>query len=765
MDIRDDGISDSYSNDKYPDPEIDGVSHETDEAPKKKHRLDSLKLLGRLSTIRIWQEQEQERQAFNRYQMAMDEDYYDSLQYTEEDAAELMERGQAPTVYNEIKPTIDWMIGTERRTRIDYKVLPRRKDGSDDAEVKTKLMKYLSDVNKAPFSRSEAFAQAAKAGLGWLEVGVRGDQTDEPIFYRSQPWRYMLYDSNGVERDLSDSRYIFRWKYLDADIAEVIFDDRKDLIKGSVIDGNSNASFNDTEDDLWYMGARVTEPGQDYASASAGKYRPYDSSAFAFTRRDRVKLFECWYRMPVKQKKFRGGDFDGQVFDSRNPEHAEALKSSQSSIYDRIEMQIRVAIYCEKGLLWESESPFNHGKFPFIPVWAYRRSRDNAPYSPIRTMRDPQDSLNKRGSKALWLLSTNRTVMDEGAVDDVDEYREEVARPDAVIVKNTGKSLEINRDVQLAEEHLKLMDRDQSYIRNGGGVTSENLGRETNAIAGKAIIARQEQGGVITTEIFDNHRFAVQIAGEIELSLIEQFFSQEKTIRLTGERGNASFVEINTPDPETGEILNDVTATQADFKVSEQDYKSTLRVAMFESLFDIVGRLAQMSPETALKLLDLVVEMADVPNRDELVARIRQINGMRDPGAEMTEEEVQAEKQAKEEQAIAKEMTLQRAQAELAEIIAKKEKLGAEAVNKRLEALFASIQAGELIALNPAIAPVADQIANSAGFEDQTEEDPIVNQPEQAIEGQHQVNQDQITPEPISPFEGARQGIETPEVD
>lgn len=757
--IRDDGITDSYTQKSYPDPDIDGDDSD-DQKPEPKHRLDSQEMLGRLSTLLIWKEQEMERQAFNRYQMAVDEDYYDSLQISEEDAMELQQRGQAPCVYNEVKPTIDWMIGTERRTRIDYKVLPRRKDDLNQAETKTKLMKYLSDTNKSPASRSAAFASACKAGMGWLEIGVRGDKTDEPLFYRSQPWRHMLYDSNGIERDLSDSRYVFRWKYVDLDIAEAIFDSRKRLIKESVINGNNSLGADEQEDELWYMGARVTEPGQDFASASAGKYRPYDGSAFAYTRRDRVKIFECWYRMPVRIKKLRGGDLDGMRFNPDDPSHKTAIDEGAVSTYDRLEMQIRVAIFCDKGLLYEGESPFKHGRFPFVPIWSFRRSRDNAPYGPIRSMRDPQDSLNKRGSKALWLLSTNRTVMDENAVDDIDEYREEVARPDAVIVKKAGKSLEISRDVQLAEEHLKLMDRDQRYIRNGGGVTEENLGRQTNADSGKAIIARQEQGGVITTELFDNHRYAVQLAGEIELSLIEQFFTEEKVIRLTGERGNPSFTEINTVDPETGEILNDITSTQADFKVSEQNYKESLRIAMFESMFDIVGRLAQFNPEISLKLLDLVVEMADIPNRDEFVQRIRSISGMRDPDKDPTPEEEAEDKRRAGIEEAQLQMQLETAKANLKEAIAKGDKLSADALNSKLEAFYAAVQAAGQIALNPTIVPVADDLMTSAGFEDATPESGTM-QPEQQLPADPA---QQSLPDPQSPFDGVRAGIETPEI-
>ena len=416
-------------------------------------------------------------------------------------------------------------------------------------------------------------------------------------------------------------------------------------------------------------------------------------------------------------------------------------------------------------------------------MWAYRRSLDNAPYSPIRVMRDSQDSLNKRGSKALWILSTNQIVMEEGAVDDIEALRDEAARPDAIIVRARGKELLVNRDGQLAEQHLRLMDRDAVAIRNGGGVTAENLGRETNANSGKAILARQDQGGVVTSELFDNLRWAVQWAGELELSLVEQFFTSEKTVRLVGERGTASFVEVNARDPNTGQILNDITATKADFVVSQQDYRDSLRIAMFESLMEIVGRIAQMDPNTALAMLDLVVEMADIPNRDELVSRIRELNGQRDPEAEATpEEQAQQQQQAQAQQAQqqmmmeAQQVELARLKAEVAKLGSDVEKAQAESINKRLEAMYSALQSAQIVAQAPGAAVMADEIMKGAGFDS----NPI--DAEQAMVAQAAAQQpappalapppgvEQAMPaEPVaaapSPFEGARQGIETPTND
>lgn len=741
-----------------------GVSDATTEQEPPKHRLDSGASQRLLSKLRDWYDQEWQRQAANRFQQALDCDYYDGLQWSEEDAQVLLDRNQAPLVFNEIKPTIDWVIGTERRTRIDFKVLGREKSDNDSAQSKTQLLKYLDDTNKSAFHRSHAFADAVRAGVGWIETGIRGDPTEELLYVRHEDWRCILYDSNDKTRDLSEARYLFRWKWVDQDIAEACFADRIDVVRRAVCDGVSLTAEDD--DELFYLGARVTAPGQDFAGASVGRFSPIDHSALAWSKRSRVKLIECWYRMPVLRKKFSSGEFMGKRFDSQNPAHIAALQDG-SSVFDKLEMEMRCAIFTTAGLLWEGPSPFRHDKFPFIPVWCYRRQRDNAPYGAIRQIRDPQDDLNKRQSKALWILSSNRVEMEDGAVDDIEDLRFEMSRPDSIIVRNKGKELSIRRDTELAQEHLTLMDRDANHIRNVAGVTAENLGRQTNADSGKAIVARQEQGSIVTAEIFDNLRYAVQLMGEIELSNIEQFYTMPKVIRVLGERGAAKYHSINTIDPDTGDILNDVTASQADYVVSEQDFKSSLRLAMFESLFDIVGRLAQMNPEVALNLLDLVVEMADLPGRDELVARIRKINGQRDPDVDPTPEELQAQSDADEKRATAEALETERLRAELDNLRAKTEDIIAARVKKGVESAYSAMQAGQVIATMPSVAPIADEVMKSSGYQDPTPAGVDPNYPVPPVAQPQQIEFSGNTNPmlPASAGSGAMRGIETQRLD
>ena len=652
-----------------------------DKPVKAPHPLDSPKMKQRHSRIYEWYNQERERQAANRYQQAIDEDYYDNLQWSEEEAQELIERGQAPLVFNETATTVDWIIGTEKRTRVDFKVFPRTEDDVEPAKAKTDVLKFLSDVNKIGFARSLAFSDAVKVGVGWLEDGARDDPTEEPIFGRYESWRHMLWDSLARERDLSDARYLFRMRWTDLDIAKSIFPERRAKLESAAV--ASELWGNEEEEDFWYLGKFFT--ARDQMGEVIGRRTFLSDVAMVNNRRPRVKLIECWYRMPaICRYCDGGGEFDGMQFDSANETMKAAFKRGSFSLYDRLEMKVRCAIMTERDLMQDMPSPYRHNRFPFTPIWAYKRGRDGMPYGPVRRIRDPQDDLNKRASKALFALSTNRVIADSDAFEDHDEAREESARPDAYLIKKKGAEVTFENNYQVAQGHLELLDRDERMIQKVGGVTDDNLGRRTNAVSGLAIQARQLQGSVVTAELFSNLRFAIQHQGEIRLSLAEQFLTQPKVIRIVGSRGKMEWTKINQPEVDAmGNVrfVNDISASQSDFVVDEQDFHQSVRQAMFDAMVELVGKITAVNAEAGLRILRMALEFSDLPNKDEMAGEVESMLGIveEEDLAKMSPEqlaEYQAGVERKREMA---EMQRMAALGEAKEKVAKAEKTAAEA--------------------------------------------------------------------------------------
>lgn len=681
--------------------------------------LEAADVQNRFRKVKEWRRQAHTAAADNRREMAIDQDYVDHIQWSEEDAAELEARGQMPLVFNLIALNCRWITGTEKRTRIDYKVLPRCKEDLKAAQSKTELLKYVQDVNKGGFHRSRAFADAVHVGVGWLEDGIQNDCDAEPLFVTYESWRNIWIDPLSREPDLSDCRFLFREKWVDLDIAVAMFPQKRFALEAQAQSMTDPAQYNDEsryDNPLLYDDGTGTQSGHGVVGDEVD-----------MGSRLRVKLVECWYRLPemcqvIRCERGEVGKqtFHGSVYREGDPVHAWAVQNGFASLTGGVKQVMRCMIFTGSTVLQDELSPYWHNRFPFTPIWCFRRGKDNAPYGVTRGNRGAQDDLNKRKSKAMFLLSTNQVIAESGAVNDVQEAMQEVARPDGWIEVIGNKRFEIRNQATLAVQHVAMMDQDARFIQEGVGVTDENLGRQTNAASGRAIEARQNQGYTATSDMFDNLRLAIQITGERQLALIEQFYDERKVLRLTGERkGAMNWLEVNSEE-------NIITAMQADFVVDEQDYRGTVRQAMFETVLEMVPRIPH--PEAAMKILTLAFEMSDIPMRDEFVQILREVSGLPSPNEE-DDPDKQAQQQAQQQTQLIQQQQaqqLQQAQIELQmkkisedirlisakadEAEQKGKKAELEGLLVKLNALVKSLNIAGDVGNNPHLAEAADQI-------------------------------------------------------
>lgn len=658
---------------------------------------------------------ELEIQGPNRFEQALDEDYYDGIQLSEEDLRVLNDRGQPPMIYNVLAMSMNWIFGSEKRGRTDDKILPRGKEDAKPAERKTKYMKYLGDVNRAAFHRSAAFEDCGKVGVGWLECGLQDEDDGEPVFERSESWRNVIFDSAGSRITEDDHRYRFRSRWVDADVAIAMFKKipgAVDKIERSVQESTVLTGYDGRDGDV------AMDQAESERDTATGR------SMSEFKRR-RVRLIQCEYRDPEDVKKLRGGPFNGQIFDEADPRHKEQIDTGAAVLVEKTMMRMRLAIITPSEIIYDAPSIYRHNTFSLTPIWCYRRGRDGMPYGFVRNLRPIQDGINKRASKALHILSSNKVVIEEGALSEsqsMDDFQNEVARPDGIIVMGSGKLDLVKFDIDrgMDQSHMQLMTHDVGMIQQVGGVTDELMGRKTNAVSGVAVQARQEQGSMATSGPFDNLRLAHQIHGEKKLSLIEQFATEQKQFRITNMRGTPEFVTMNDGLPE-----NDITRSKADFIVSEADWRATMRQAAVSEFTDL---LTKMPPQVAMAVLDLLVDEMDISNRDEIVKRIRAMNGGKDPDAtEPTPEEMQAAQMQQQQQQI-QQQQLQLAMEEQAATIEDKKASAAQKqanvdvaratmLNLNMTAANSAMSAATQVIQMPTIAKVGDGLLMQGGWQ------------------------------------------------
>lgn len=598
---------------------FEGENQPIDDAADDARRLHQDDARALHQSLRGSYQRELERQYQARIEMETDEALYDHIQWDREDRRTLEDRGQVPLVFNVTKTAVDWVLGNQRRKPLDYKILPRKKSGRRHAEIKTQIMKYLSDVSDTPMHVGRAFAEQVKAGLGWLECGVQDEDAGEIIYERFESWRNIIPDSSAKALDFSDGRYLFRVKWTDTDRAMAMFPRSRGTIAAASdrLYEPSGFGTSDTGDNAM--------DSHEMASQDA-----FGAEGIDFPHRKRVRLYEAWFRKPLAERFLKGGDFGGEVYDPLSDGHNwSLLNQPRVEIVSKVRERMMLAVFVDTGLLWVSRSPYRHNEFPFTPLWGYRRAHDGMPYGLIRGVRDIQFDLNKRASKALWHITAKRVHVIKGAVDDIEQLREEIARPDAVTVSNPGFPLpQVESDLQHAAAQMDMMARDMQLIEQISGVTNENMGRPAGGSqSGKAILALQDQGELTTNIFFENMRFGSKKHGEKVLSLVEQYMDAEREFRITDSRGNPDYISVN----DSSDDDNWITRTKADFVVAQQDYKATTRQANVMALIEFATTIANANPAIAMGIIDLIVEELDLPHGPEIVKRVREITGYADP--------------------------------------------------------------------------------------------------------------------------------------
>jgi hypothetical protein len=217
---------------------------------------------------------------------------------------------------------------------------------------------------------------------------------------------------------------------------------------------------------------------------------------------------------------------------------------------------------------------------------------------------------------------------------------------------------------------------------------------------------------------------------------ISKYYGTERVFRITrtnpktgAEEDEA--IELNKFQPETGAYLNDMTAGEYDVVIADQPIQTTFDNTNFTQAIEM--------REKGIAIPDIyVVKHSNLSDKPEIIAAMGQQS---QPPADPTIE------------------------AKVALIQAQTRKTEAEAINKNVEGTFSSIQTAQQVVINPAIAPVADQILKSAGFQD-ADAPPIVDG--SGIQAQPVVdtipeNTNPLTP--VNPGVGITDGIESGEVE
>lgn len=612
--------------------------------------------------------------------------------------------GMPPAIEPLIGPAIEAVLGLEAKTRTDWRITSDGMDGDDVADALNEKLNHAERQSGADKACSDAFKTQCCVGVGWVEV-IRETDPFKPFPYRCEAVHRneIFWDFLAKKPDLSDARYLVRRRWTDIDQAKLMFSEHADLMDHAA--GRWTDRY-----ELALDGGTSTDMGRAWNEQRGSSI---EEQEWMDSENGRVCLFEVWYRRWVEVIVLRSQDGRVDEFDWENPGHIIALADGTVRPQRAIIAKMRRSYWMGPHKLHDGPTPYPHQDFPYAPFFGHREDRTGVPFGLVRGMVYLQDNVNSAISKIRWGLSAVRTERTKGAVAYTDEvFRQQIARPDADIILNAehmaqpGAKFEVFRDFQLNEQQYKMLTDARLGIERASGISSSFAGQRGTATSGVQESTQIEQATQSLASLMDQFKYGRTKVGELLLSLIiEDMAGKPETVTI---RGNAVLpdrdVAINQlVIDETGatKLTNDVSRTR--LKVALQDVPSTpsFRTQQLAAMSEAFKAMPPQYQDVALPHL---LSLMDIPNKQEIIQAIQEAKSQPSP----EQQQAEWERGYKDRELLARYSPDKMA--------AEVKKITAEAVEIGVKAAFGAVQAGQLIAQVPQIAPVADSVLETAGW-------------------------------------------------
>ena len=293
-------------------------------------------------------------------------------------------------------------------------------------------------------------------------------------------WDRIFFDPHSRRKDFSDAKYLGEAIWMDLDDAMRKYPNASDEFETSVAEA-------------------LSQFGETYADKPLAKW--------VDPKRKRVRIVEIYYNdngwkraVIGRYSLVEGGTDSVYLDDEGTPEHPYSLRSA----------------YVD---------------------------RNGQRYGVVRRYKDLQDEHNKRRSKMLHLASARVVLADAGAVDNLQQAKEELKKPDGWITKNPGKEIDVlSNDVEITAQTQLLLHTDAQLAQTGPNAAVQGVSGD---ISGRAKQIDQQAGTVNLGTLFDGLRDWELTTYRKIWNRIRQFWTDEKWIRVRDSDRDLKFVSLN----------------------------------------------------------------------------------------------------------------------------------------------------------------------------------------------------------------------------
>lgn len=491
--------------------------------PSKLDRSNMLRIL------KQWFRDDASHSAKWRTEAKEDYDFRANRQWSPEEKSQLREQLRPEIVFNRSLTILKAVAGFEINSRHEIQFIPRNINDTKVNEVLTGASKWMGDECDAEDEESEAFQDCATCGMGWTESRLDFDVESAGLYEESEinPLE-MYWDHRSRKRNLVDSRRVARLRVMSTAEAMEKFP-------------------NFTENQLDAKWAVGLEP-EEQTKTIEEKRKREENAGDNVLERSEVHIVQMQW---IENEPYWlvADEATNKKIELPNDQYLVLQSRMRLLGIDLMAVQLRrkkfIQAFIGAQILEVGEAPIPD-RFSFECITGEQDKNKGTWFGLMRILRDPQKWANKWLSQTLHILNSGAKggiIAEADLFDDQRQAEESYARPEAITWVRKG-SLSGDKPKFVPKPgtafpagFINLLEFAISSMRDVTGINLELLGQQDINQPGILEAQRKQAGMTVLATMFDSLRRFRKRVGRIRLFYIQNFLSDGRLIRITGQDG------------------------------------------------------------------------------------------------------------------------------------------------------------------------------------------------------------------------------------
>jgi len=436
-------------------------------------------------------------------------DFYHNRQFTKEEISIIQDRGQPVETFNIVKMLTHATLGYLSTVSNEVQVKPRHFNDALSAHLVGDTVEHVLETNDFDEVSLELKQDMLLFGLSCCYENVvptgEMDQYGRKLYRieltRIPPWQVHI-DPLSRLADYSDARYIHRYQWIAEEELQARWPNKVKKL--------SSDEYNFLDDD------EQAEFIREYGKKFVGKYNYWHNYLIVHSIVKEVKGKEVKYWS---------------------------------------------VIWSDEWILEKKEVTYKDVKFPYRVSRLFKSDRAEF-YSMHREVIESQKAINQALIQIQMLVNTSKAIVEKGAVEDIDEFREAFNRVNTVLEVEflAGVKIEdMSRDVQA---QYIIINNALERVKSVLGVNDSFLGNAAASDSGRKVQIQRQSSASQMTVIVNSINHMLKHIGRDVVALIQQYYTAEQVLRVSDMVSGDRYIEINKPlqvptgqmDPMTGQM-------------------------------------------------------------------------------------------------------------------------------------------------------------------------------------------------------------------